>query len=483
MWKIKLAQYWLLASIYCWKNREDMTPGMMNKASSNNNEKTRDRRDGRDRKESREKKESRDRREKERKETKVRTGGTGAGTGGAVPTKKEKEVSKNRDDAKRRRSTKMGRVAGEEAMRYSEDFDMHSKLARRTRKRRVLTRLRWSDLKIGKLLGEGNFSHVYEIKLRKEHEPLPDDVETVITAELNNPQNFWNADADSFVSMDDEVSDIWDMVSTTSAHDEDDSDDSSQEEVTYALKHLHPQMTEKQRDFTASAIDLVLEAKILAHLDHPNIVKLFGVTKGSISTVFAGHGYFLLLDRLYGTLEDKIQEWISTEMIANMALQARRSSASGNPQMTRRYSNGGSSSRRSSQDKNGGDGTAEGMSYKERCKLVDERIRTVGLDVARGMEYLHQHRIVFRDLKPSNVGFTAKGTVRIFDFGLAKEIIDSKRRLTGNTGSLRYMAPEGKKQTKQQGVLVCVCVRNKVCAKRVPHSFSLLFLRVYSESS
>ena len=57
-------------------------------------------------------------------------------------------------------------------------------------------------------------------------------------------------------------------------------------------------------------------------------------------------------------------------------------------------------------------------------------------------------RILFRDLKPSNVGFDAKGHVRLFDFGLAKELLRKNRvdidayRLTGATGSPRYMAPE-----------------------------------------
>ena len=102
---------------------------------------------------------------------------------------------------------------------------------------------------------------------------------------------------------------------------------------------------------------------------------------------------------------------------------------------------------------------------KERHKMLSERIGSVAIDIARGMEYLHLHRIIFRDLKvrfcknlliiigshlklttwtqPSNVGFTKSNRVKIFDFGLAREIVDSKRKLTGNTGSLRYMAPEG----------------------------------------
>jgi len=320
-------------------------------------------------------------------------------------------------------SPRMGKVAGEEAMRYSEDFDMYSKLAKRTRKRRKITKLRWSDLHVGRLLGEGNFSHVYEVTLRK-RKKLDDGVETVVTDAKTIINDLWNREnqPDSW-SIAEDIDDIWDLVSRSGGLEDDESSSSDdtddeeeeeeEEEAVYALKHLHPQMTHKQRDFTASAIDLVLEAKLLGCLDHDNIVKLYGVTKGSLSNVFASSGYFLLLDRLHGTLEDKIQDWIGLEKMKHLTLT----------------------------DKSVGAEQLD-LRMKERSKLVDQRLGSVGLDVARGMEYLHRHRIIFRDLKPSNVGFGPDGTAKIFDFGLAREVIDSKRRMTGNTGSLRYMAPE-----------------------------------------
>jgi len=58
-------------------------------------------------------------------------------------------------------------------------------------------------------------------------------------------------------------------------------------------------------------------------------------------------------------------------------------------------------------------------------------------------------RIVFRDLKPDNVAFDFRGDMRLFDFGLAKELKRADLRnppdefnATGLTGSRRYMAPE-----------------------------------------
>lgn len=53
-------------------------------------------------------------------------------------------------------------------------------------------------------------------------------------------------------------------------------------------------------------------------------------------------------------------------------------------------------------------------------------------------------------MKPQNIGFDTKGTVKIFDFGLAREYSQDAhghnavkpRLMTGETGTPRYMAPE-----------------------------------------
>ena len=50
-------------------------------------------------------------------------------------------------------------------------------------------------------------------------------------------------------------------------------------------------------------------------------------------------------------------------------------------------------------------------------------------------------------MKPDNVGFTADGTLKLFDFGLCTCVKTTSSpgdvyEMTGNTGSLRYMAPE-----------------------------------------
>lgn len=56
--------------------------------------------------------------------------------------------------------------------------------------------------------------------------------------------------------------------------------------------------------------------------------------------------------------------------------------------------------------------------------------------------------LVYRDIKPENIGFDIRGDVKLFDFGLCKNLAPQLKsqgygyRLTGRAGSLPYMAPE-----------------------------------------
>jgi serine/threonine protein kinase len=77
---------------------------------------------------------------------------------------------------------------------------------------------------------------------------------------------------------------------------------------------------------------------------------------------------------------------------------------------------------------------------QQMCRLQ------VALDIATALEYLHSKRIIYRDLKIENIGFTTNYTLKLFDFGLAKVLqpgdYQETYHLTGHTGSLRYMSPE-----------------------------------------
>jgi hypothetical protein len=56
--------------------------------------------------------------------------------------------------------------------------------------------------------------------------------------------------------------------------------------------------------------DLALEAEFLASLVHPNIIKLRGISHGGATSFHNGpSGYFLVIDRLFDTLDAKMRQW------------------------------------------------------------------------------------------------------------------------------------------------------------------------------
>ena len=42
------------------------------------------------------------------------------------------------------------------------------------------------------------------------------------------------------------------------------------------------------------------------------------------------------------------------------------------------------------------------------------------LQILNGVDFLHSHRIVHRDMKPQNLLVTLDGTLKLTDFGLAR---------------------------------------------------------------
>merc|ERR1719491_2477631 len=166
-----------------------------------------------------------------------------------------------------------------------------------------------------------------------------------------------------------------------------------------AMKCLRPQIRSDAHQFTIGAEDLVHETALLASLDHPNIIKVHGRASGSLSDAFVlNDGYFILLDRLSETLTERI----STLRMPGL------------------------------EDSKQGPGTNE---------------IKIARDIAEAVSYLHSKRIVFRDLRPDNVGFDAQGVLKLFDFGLALGLPERTDEnpsglLYGRSGTFRYMAPE-----------------------------------------
>jgi serine/threonine-protein kinase len=79
---------------------------------------------------------------------------------------------------------------------------------------------------------------------------------------------------------------------------------------------------------------------------------------------------------------------------------------------------------------------------KKRGRLTPLDVVRLGVQVAAGLQYAHEQRIVHRDIKTANLYFTKDRTVKIMDFGLAKMIEEVRRSTTVVGGTPYYMAPE-----------------------------------------
>ena len=176
------------------------------------------------------------------------------------------------------------------------------------------------------------------------------------------------------------------------------------------LKKLSPKVISNPLLFASVSSDLILEGKILASVQHPNIISIQGWSGPDMLQKYIDgdkDSCFLILDRLDQNLEDRLTKWKNAKPSIWNYPSKRKS--------------------------------LEYALLRDKCHSA--------LNLAKGLNHLHSHRILHRDLKPPNIGFDASGTLKIFDFDLARVLTladdDEKTfNLTAKVGSPRYMAPE-----------------------------------------
>mmetsp|Transcript_309 Transcript_309/g.504 ORF Transcript_309/g.504 Transcript_309/m.504 type:complete len:449 (-) Transcript_309:212-1558(-) len=174
----------------------------------------------------------------------------------------------------------------------------------------------------------------------------------------------------------------------------------------FVVKHLRYKLVKDFDLYKRAAIDLAREAKILSSLRHPNVVGLRGISAHGVSgfATTCHDGFFLILNRLNETLEDKMKQWRTNHNRLRL------------------------------------------LNIESTIERLDAMI-----DIANALAYIHQHKVIHRDLKPENFAINDAGRFQIIDFGFARKLPeedtgnpanDKTYNLTGCTGSFRYMAPE-----------------------------------------
>jgi serine/threonine protein kinase len=147
----------------------------------------------------------------------------------------------------------------------------------------------------------------------------------------------------------------------------------------YAVKCLKPELLENQspKVFLEAATDLVIEAKYLTRFNHENILKARGLAQGWESAFADGEydSFFILFDRLEDTLNKRIKKWRHGE-------------------------------------------------FREENTV--ERKLSWARELASALGYLADRRLLFRDLKPANIGLQRTAgnslSVKLFDFGFCREL-------------------------------------------------------------
>lgn len=80
---------------------------------------------------------------------------------------------------------------------------------------------------------------------------------------------------------------------------------------------------------------------------------------------------------------------------------------------------------------------------ERRGKLPWDDVVEIGKQICAALQHAHEQGIIHRDLKPSNLMIMKDGTVKLTDFGIAKDLDVEQLTATNNTvGTAAYMSPE-----------------------------------------
>jgi serine/threonine-protein kinase len=78
-----------------------------------------------------------------------------------------------------------------------------------------------------------------------------------------------------------------------------------------------------------------------------------------------------------------------------------------------------------------------------RGRLTWEEVATIGRQLCSALQHAHEQGIIHRDLKPSNLMVLPDGTIKLTDFGIAKDLDVTQLTAANCTvGTASYMSPE-----------------------------------------
>jgi len=120
------------------------------------------------------------------------------------------------------------------------------------------------------------------------------------------------------------------------------------------------------------------------------------------------------------------------------------------------------------------DGESLGSVLKRDVKLKPEQAAKVIHQTALGLSTAHDKGVIHRDIKPGNLMLTARGSVKIADFGIALTTQDFSKKLTSTgefVGTPGYLSPEvclGKPVDQRSDIFSLGIVMFECLAGRMP---------------
>ena len=270
------------------------------------------------------------------------------------------------------------------------------------------------EIKVGELAGSGSFSQVFDIfHIKLDPNPLqtksrffPSSFTSSFSSSNKRLSSEQNQQRNSV--LEEHETNMLEQIKGQSPH------------ARYVLKALDPKLLKDHRLFRRAVRDMDTEATLMRQLDHSHIVSLRGVSFSDANSLLEANdgtcdSFFLILDRLHETLDDRMTRW--------------------------------------NQEKE-----QQGPSFYTDMTAIQNRLAlkvNYAAQIASALEYLHQKRIIFRDLKPQNIGFKTvhpnhpeEDVLAVFDFGLARKLPSPDAAneeglfRMSMVGTRRYMAPE-----------------------------------------